>query len=66
MLREHPSYGSRRLAIHLLINRKRVKQVMNMFSIKAYRRRGKKWKKTKNIKVVYPLGYPYAPIMQYN
>jgi site-specific DNA recombinase len=26
---------------------------MNIFSIKAYRRRGRKWKKTKNIKVVY-------------
>lgn len=54
VLREYPSYGSRRLAIHLKLNRKRVKRVMNLFSIKAYRRRGKKWKKTKNIKVVYP------------
>jgi putative transposase len=25
-----------------------------MFGIKAYRRRGKRWKKTKNIKVIYP------------
>jgi len=48
------SYGSRRLAIHLKLNRKRVKRVMNIFGIKAYRRRGKKFKKTKNIKVVYP------------
>ena len=54
VLREHPSYGSRRLAICLHLNRKRVKRVMNIFSIKAYRRRGRKWKKTKNIKVVYP------------
>jgi len=53
VLREYPSYGSRRLAIHLKMNRKRVKRVMNLFSIKAYRRRGRKWKKTKNIKVVY-------------
>lgn len=53
-LREHPSYGSRRLAIHLNLNRKRVKRVMNLFGIKAYRRRGKRWKKTKNLKVVYP------------
>ncbi len=27
---------------------------MNLFGIKAYRRRGKRWKKTKNIKVIYP------------
>lgn len=54
VLREHPSYGSRRLAIHLHMNRKRIKRVMNLFGIKAYRRRGRKWKKTKNIKVVYP------------
>ncbi|MEN9524265.1 MAG: family transposase orfB [Candidatus Parcubacteria bacterium] len=27
---------------------------MKLFGIKAYRRRGKRWKKTRNIKVVYP------------
>jgi transposase InsO family protein len=54
VLREHPSYGSRRISQHLNMNRKPVKRVMNIFGIKAYRRRGKKWKKTKNIKVIYP------------
>jgi len=54
VLREHPSYGSRRLALHLKMNRKPVKRVMNIFGIKAYRRRGRKWKKTTNIKVIYP------------
>ena len=54
VLRDHPSYGSRRLAWHLKLNRKQVKRVMNIFGTKAYRRRGKKWKKTKKIKVVYP------------
>lgn len=54
VLREHPSYGSRRIAIHLQLNRKGVKRVMNLFGIKAYRRRGQRWKKTHNIKVVYP------------
>ena len=54
VLREHPSYGSRRLALHLKMNRKPIKRVMNLFGIKAYRRRGKKWKKTTNIKVIYP------------
>jgi transposase InsO family protein len=54
VLRVHPSYGSRRISIHLNMNRKPVKRVMNIFGIKAYRRRGKKYKKTKNIKVIYP------------
>ena len=48
------SYGSRRLAWHLKLNRKRVKRVMNIFVIKAYRIRCKKRKKTKNIKAIYP------------
>lgn len=47
------SYGSRRIALHLKLNRKRVKRVMNIFGIKPYRRRGKKWKHTRNIKVIY-------------
>ena len=54
VLRLHPSYGSRRIALHLKLNRKGVKRVMNLFGIKAYRRRGKKWKRTTNIKVIYP------------
>ena len=54
VLREHPSYGSRRIALHLNLNRKGVKRVMNIFGIKAYRRRGQRWKKTHNIKVIYP------------
>jgi len=54
VLRIRPSYGSRRLALHLKMNRKPVKRVMNIFGIKAYRRRGRKWKKTTNIKVMYP------------
>ena len=54
VLREFPSYGSRRLSIHLKMNRKKIKRVMNIFSIKAYRRRGRRWKNTKNIKIIYP------------
>ena len=54
VLREHPSYGSRRVAIHLKLNRKGVQRVMKLYSIKAYRRRGKRYTKTKNIKVIYP------------
>lgn len=48
------SYGSRRIAQDLNLNRKQVKRVMNIFGIKAYRRHGQKWKKTKNIQAVYP------------
>jgi putative transposase len=53
-LREHPSYGHKRLAIHLKMNKKKVLRVMNIFGIKPYRRHTRKYKKTKNIKVLYP------------
>ena len=45
VLHEHPSYGHRRLALHLKVNKKRVRRVMKLFGIEPYRRRGKKWKK---------------------
>src|SRR3989344_5606241 len=54
LLRGHPSYGSPRIALALTRNKKPVERVMKRFGIKAYRRRGRKWKKTRNIKVVYP------------
>lgn len=55
VLREFPSYGHKRLATHLKINKKRTLRVMKLFSIKPYRRRGKKWRKTKNNSLVaYP------------
>jgi transposase InsO family protein len=37
-LRDHPSYGHKRLAIHLNINKKRVLRVMKLFGIKPSRR----------------------------
>ena len=37
-LRDHPSYGHKRLALHLNINKKRVLRVMKLFGIKPYRR----------------------------
>jgi putative transposase len=48
------SYGSPRIAIELKRNHKAIERVMKLFGIKAYRRRGRKWKKTKKIKVIYP------------
>lgn len=42
VLHLHPSYGHRRLAIHLGVNKKRVLRVMRLYGMKPYRRRGKK------------------------
>lgn len=44
-LTEHPSYGHKRLAIHLQRNKKCILRVMKKYGIKPYRRRGKRpWK----------------------
>lgn len=48
-LRYHPSYGHRRLALHLNINKKRIRRVMKLFDLHPYRRRGRKLKKTNRI-----------------
>jgi putative transposase len=53
VLREHPSYGSPRIALVLKRNHKAIERVMKLFGIKAYRRRGKKWLKKKKIQVIY-------------
>lgn len=53
-LREHPSYGHKRLAPHLGMNKKKILRIMKIYGIKPYRRRGRKWKHTKNISAVYP------------
>lgn len=47
VLREHKSYGHKRLARHLKVNKKRVLRVMKKFGIKPYRRRGRKWRRMK-------------------
>lgn len=52
-LREHPSYGSRRLALHLKLNRKRLQRIMRRFGIKPYRRHGRKYLVTKRVPVIY-------------
>lgn len=43
-LRDHPAYGSRRIADALHLNRKRIQRVMKKYGIKPYRRRGRRWK----------------------
>lgn len=54
VLRAFPSYGHRRLALHLKINKKRVLRVMKLFGIKPYRRRVRRWKKPRKLAAVYP------------
>lgn len=53
VLREHPSYGSPRIALHLKRNRKPIARVMKLFGIKAYRRRGRRYRKPR-VFVRYP------------
>jgi putative transposase len=52
-LRKRPSYGSRRLAQALGMDRKRVRRVMRLFGIRPYRRHGRKYRKRK-IKRTFP------------
>jgi len=52
VLHDHPSYGHRRLAICLHVNKKRVFRVMQLFGIKPYRRRTKKFKYNRAIREV--------------
>jgi putative transposase len=62
----HPSYGHRRLAIILRVNKKRISRVMRIFGLKPYRRRGKKYRKTKDLGKIFPnliqnLPFPQRP-----
>lgn len=54
VLRKHPSYGSPRIAMKLKRNPKPIERVMKIFGIKAYRRRGKRWKKSQENKSNLP------------
>lgn len=54
VLHEHPSYGHKRVALELDINKKRARRVMRLFAIKPYRRRGKRSRKIKDLGVVHP------------
>ena len=53
-LREHPSYGHKRIALHLQMNHKRTARVMRKYGIKPYRRRTRKWLKPKKKTEEYP------------
>jgi transposase InsO family protein len=55
VLHDHPSYGHKRIAPHLGVNKKRILRVMKNFGLKPYRRRGKKLRKNKDLgKAVAP------------
>jgi len=55
VLHEFPSYGHKRIAISLRLNKKRILRVMKLFGIKPYRRHRKPWKRTKTKEYqVYP------------
>ncbi|OGZ16550.1 MAG: hypothetical protein A3H76_01175 [Candidatus Lloydbacteria bacterium RIFCSPLOWO2_02_FULL_54_12] len=54
ILREHPAYGHKRLALALHLNKKRILRVMHLFGLKPYRRRGKKYHKPKEKWGIYP------------
>jgi len=54
LLSKEPSYGSPRVAEALHINRKRAARVMRLFGLKAYRRRGKKVRKSRVLGGHYP------------
>lgn len=53
-LHDHNSYGHKRLADHLKLNKKRILRVMKKYGIKPYRRRGKKYRKPKENGCVFP------------
>ena len=65
VLGKHPSYGSPRVAEELKINRKRAERVMRLFGVKAFRRRGRKFRKKGVSKTLYPnllkTNYPKFP-----
>jgi transposase InsO family protein len=48
VLSDSPSYGYRRIADHLKMNKKPIQRVMKLYGIKAYRRRGRKPKRNKD------------------
>lgn len=53
VLEEHKDYGYRRVAQALERNHKPVQRVMQKFGLKAYRRRGKKWRQQKKTAVAH-------------
>lgn len=49
VMKDHPSYGHKRIALQLKMNRKKILRVMKKFDLKPYRRRIKKLTKPEDI-----------------
>ena len=54
VLREHPAYGHRRLALALKRNKKAIKRVMKIYGLIPYRKSRKKWRKPRKASGSYP------------
>lgn len=54
LLALHPGYGYPRVATALRVNEKRAARVMRLFGLKAYRRRGRKFRKAGVATTSYP------------
>ena len=48
VLHTNHSYGYRRIAIQLAVNTKRIRRVMNLYGLRPYRRRPKKYRKKRD------------------
>src|SRR3990172_3089 len=53
VLKDNPSYGHRRIALAMRANKKKILRVMRIFGIKPYRRRGRKFRKTRDSSRIY-------------
>jgi transposase InsO family protein len=54
ILHAHPSYGHRRIALGLAVNKKRILRVMKLYGLQPYRRRRKRWAKPKGDVAPFP------------
>lgn len=67
VLHEHPSYGHKRIAPALHLNKKRIRRVMKLYGIKPYRRHRKPWKRAKTKEYqVYPNLLLFTPLTGLN
>ena len=67
VLHQHPSYGHKRIAIALKLNKKRIRRVMKIYGIKPYRRHRKPWKRLKTrIYDTFPNLLLITPLLEMN
>ena len=63
VLHNHHSYGYRRIALELSLNTKRIRRVMNLYGLRPYRRRPKKYRKKRDEGRIQT---PYENLLQRN